>query len=56
MVSNIHLTKDDSDPFDDSEKYRQLVGRLNYLIVIRSNVVYSVSAASQFMFIPTIKH
>ncbi|XP_043807299.1 uncharacterized mitochondrial protein AtMg00810-like [Manihot esculenta] len=34
MISNICLAKDDGDPYDDSERYRRLVGKLNYLMVM----------------------
>ncbi|XP_015169036.1 uncharacterized mitochondrial protein AtMg00810-like [Solanum tuberosum] len=52
MVPNVHLMTDDDDP----EKYRRLVGKLNYLIVTRPNISFAVSVVSQFMFVPMIKH
>ncbi|KAF3672426.1 Dihydrolipoyllysine-residue succinyltransferase component [Capsicum annuum] len=39
MVPNMQLTKDDTDPFDDPERYRRLVRKLNYLIVTHSNIL-----------------
>jgi len=56
MVPNVHLTKDDGDPLDDPERYRKLVGKLNYLTVTRPDIAYAVSIVSQFMSAPTIKH
>lgn len=56
MVPNGHLTKDEGDPFDDLERYKKLVGKLNYLIVTRPDIAYTVSIVSQFMFAPMIKH
>lgn len=52
----VHLTKDDGESFDDPERYRQLVGKLNYLTVTRPNIAYPVSVVSQFMSAPTVKH
>src|SRR5262249_13853466 len=34
MVPNEHLTKDEGESFDDPERYRRLVGKLNYLTVM----------------------
>ncbi|KAK3015726.1 hypothetical protein RJ639_005926 [Escallonia herrerae] len=42
MNPSVHLTKDDSDRFDDPEKYRRLVGKLNYLTVTRPDIAYAV--------------
>ncbi|KAK2970814.1 hypothetical protein RJ640_010086 [Escallonia rubra] len=56
MNPSVHLTKDDGDLLDDPEKYRRLVGKLNYLIVTRPDIAYAVSTVSQFMSEPTVKH
>lgn len=56
MVPNIHLIKDDGDPLDDLEKYRQLVEKLNYLTVTRLNIVYPIIVVRQFMFVFRVKH
>ncbi|KAK2966742.1 hypothetical protein RJ640_001066 [Escallonia rubra] len=56
MNPSVHLTKDDGDCLDDPEKYRRLVGKLNYLTVTRPDIAYAVSTFSQFMSEPTVKH
>lgn len=56
IVPNIHLIKDDVDPFDDLERYIRLVGKLNYLTVTRPDIAFAVSVVSQFMSAPTVKH
>ena len=55
MALNVQLTKE-GELFEDLEKYRRLVGKLNYLIVTRSDIAYLVSVASQYMSSPTISH
>ncbi|KAL5772611.1 hypothetical protein ACOSP7_012218 [Xanthoceras sorbifolium] len=55
MTPKMHLTGD-GELTEDPEKYRRLVGKLNYLTVTRSDIVYSVSVVSQFMSSPTIHH
>ncbi|KAK3040300.1 hypothetical protein RJ639_028215 [Escallonia herrerae] len=55
MNPSVHLTKDDGDRFDDPEKYRRLVGKLNYLTMTRPDIAYAVSTVSQFMSKPTVK-
>ncbi|XP_075076365.1 uncharacterized protein LOC142163017 [Nicotiana tabacum] len=56
MVPNTQLVKEDGELFEDPEKYRRLVGKLNYLIVTRPDIAYSVSIVSQFMSSPTVRH
>ena len=48
MAQNLHLTRE-GELFEDPERYRRLVGKLNYLIVIRPDIAYSVSVVSQYM-------
>ena len=42
--------------FEDPERYRRLVGKLNYLTVIRLDIAYSISVVSQYMSSPIIDH
>ncbi|KAL5741578.1 hypothetical protein ACOSP7_028310 [Xanthoceras sorbifolium] len=55
MTPNMHLTGD-GEIIEDPEKYRRLVGKLNYLTVTRPDIAYSVSVVSQFMSSPTVHH
>ena len=55
MATNIHLTRE-GEPFEDLERYRRLVGKLNCLSVTRPNIAHSVSVVSQYMFAPTVDH
>ena len=42
IAHNVQLSKE-GELFKDPERYRRLVGKLNYLIVTRPNIAYSVS-------------
>ena len=55
MTPNIQLTKE-GELMDDPERYRRLVGKLNYLTVTRPDIAYSVSIVSQFLASPTVDH
>ncbi|RVX00652.1 Retrovirus-related Pol polyprotein from transposon RE1 [Vitis vinifera] len=56
MVPNVQLMPDDGDPFYNPERYRRVVGKLNYLTVTRPDIAYAVSVVSQFTSAPTLKH
>ena len=51
----MQLTKD-GELFEDPERYRRLVRKLNYLTVTRTDIAYSVSVVSQYMSSPTVDH
>ena len=55
MAQNLYLIRDD-ELFEDPERYRRLVGKLNYLTVTRPDIAYSVSFVSQYMASPTVDH
>ena len=55
MVLGVHLTKEGK-AFEDPERYRRLVGKLNYRIVSHPNIAHSVSVVSQYMSSPAIDH
>ena len=56
MDPNVKLVVDEGEIFSEPEKYRRLVGKLNYLTITRSNIAFSVSVFSQFMTAPTTVH
>ncbi|RVW33229.1 Retrovirus-related Pol polyprotein from transposon RE1 [Vitis vinifera] len=43
-------------PSTNPERYRRVVGKLNYLTVTRPDLAYAVSVVSQFTSAPTLKH
>ena len=55
MAPNVQLTKE-GELFEDPERYRRLVGKLNYLTVTHPNIAYSISVLRQYMSSPTISH
>ena len=55
MVLGVHLTREGK-TFEDPERYRSLVGKLNYLTVTRPDTAHSVSVVSQYMFASTVDH
>ena len=55
MAQSLHLTRE-GELFGDLERYRRLVGKLNYLIVTRPDIAYSISFVSQYMSSPTVDH
>ena len=55
MAQSLHLTREGGF-FEDHERYRRLVGKLNYLTVTRPDIAYSVSVVIQYMFSPIVDH
>ena len=55
MTQSLYLTRE-GELFEDLERYRRQVGKLNYLTVIRPDIAYSVSVVSQYMASPTVDH
>ena len=55
MAQSLHLTRE-NELFEDPERYRRLVGKLNYLTVTRPDIAYSISVISQYMSSPTVDH
>ncbi|XP_057993063.1 uncharacterized mitochondrial protein AtMg00810-like, partial [Hevea brasiliensis] len=56
MTPTLQLLAGDSELFEDPERYRRLVGKLNYLTVTHPDIAYVVSVVSQFMSSPTVAH
>ena len=55
MEQSLHLTRE-GELFEDLERYRRLVEKLNYLTVTCLDIAYSVSVVSQYMSCPTVDH
>ena len=55
MAQSLHLTRE-GELFEDPERYRRLVGKLNYLTVTRSDIAYSISVVIQYMSSLTVDH
>ena len=55
VTSNVQLTNE-GELFEDIERYKRLVEKLNYLIVTRSDIAYSVSVLSQYMSSPIVSN
>ena len=48
MASIVQLTKE-RELFEDPKRYRRQVGKLNYLIVTRQDIAYSVNVLNQYV-------
>ena len=53
MAPSVQLTRE-GELFEDPERYRRLVGKLNYLTVTHPDITHSVSVVSQYMSSPTV--
>ena len=55
MAPNVQLSKG-GQLFEDPERCKRLVGKLNYLTVTRPDTAYSISILSQYMSSPTVSY
>ena len=55
IVPSVHLTRE-CETFEDPERYRRLVGKLNHLTVTRPDIAHLVHVVSQYMSAPTVDH
>nr|KYP55409.1 Retrovirus-related Pol polyprotein from transposon TNT 1-94 [Cajanus cajan] len=56
MDPKAKLLPSQGEPFSDPERYKRLVGKLNYLMVTRPNISFVVSVVSQFLNSPCAGH
>ena len=55
MVQSLYLIRE-GELFGDLERYRRLVGKLNYLAVTHPDIAHSVNVVNQYMFSPIVDH
>ena len=48
MAPSLRLARE-GELFEDPERYRRLIGKLNYLTITRPDIAHSVSVVSQYM-------
>jgi len=56
MDLNVKLLPNKRKPLSDSEKYRRLVGKLNYLTINRPDISFAINVMSQFINSPRVNH
>jgi len=56
MNPNAKLLPSQGELLSDPEKYRRLVGKLNYLTITRPDISFAVSMVSQFLNSPCVDH
>ena len=56
MDPNVKLVPGQEEPLRDPGRYRQLVGKLNYLTITRQDISFLVSVVSQFLQSPCDSH
>ena len=53
---NVRLYEDQGELLSNHERYRRLVGKLNYLIITSPDISFAISVLSQFMKDPRLPH
>ena len=56
MDPNVKLVPSQGELLRDPRRYRQFVGKLNYLTITRPNISFPVSIVSQFLQSPCVSH
>ncbi|KAM6562837.1 hypothetical protein CsatB_022835 [Cannabis sativa] len=56
IVSGLKLSAHGHEPFDDPQLYRSIVGALQYLLITRPELSFSVNKVCQFMKTPLQSH
>ncbi|XP_016732652.1 secreted RxLR effector protein 161-like [Gossypium hirsutum] len=56
MVTNCHLSASEGNPVEDQSYYRSIVGALQYVVITRPDIAYSVNKVCQFMHNPLDVH
>ena len=56
MDPNVKLYEDQGELLSNLERYRRLIGKLNYLPITHPNISFAVSVLSQFMKVPCLPH
>ncbi|GJR84883.1 retrovirus-related pol polyprotein from transposon TNT 1-94 [Tanacetum coccineum] len=56
MIPKLKLKSEDGILLHNPEKYRRVVGKLNYLIITRPDIAFPVSVVSQFLTAPRMSH
>ena len=55
MVPGIHLTRE-GENFENPERYKRLIGKLNYLTITHLDISHSISVVSQYISAPMVNH
>ena len=55
MVLGEHFIRE-GETFEDPERYRRLVGKLNYLTITHPDITHSVNFLSKYMSSPSVDH
>jgi len=56
MEDNVKPLPNQGKILDDPDTYRRLVGKLNYLMITRLDIVFAVNVVSQFLSAPRTTH
>ena len=55
MIPSVHLTRK-GETFENPQRYKRLVGKLNYFTITRPDIAHSINIVSQYMSAPTVDH